>query len=110
MGDLTGENGIYTYTPSLLFFDGEVEFEYAICNVNCPDLCDTAVVKIIVDKEGDAGDLPNGITPNGDGVNDALVFDVLLANPEKFPDNEIVIFNRGGDIVFEASPYNNDWM
>lgn len=110
VGDLSGENGMYTYTPSLLFFEGDVEFEYAICNANCPDLCDTAVVKIMVDKEGDVGDLPNGITPNGDNVNDALVFDILLANPEKFPDNEIVIFNRWGNIVYQASPYQNDWV
>jgi gliding motility-associated-like protein len=54
--------------------------------------------------------VPNGITPNGDGLNDELVFDVLLNNPStEFPDNEIIIFNRWGDVVYQAKPYNNDW-
>ena len=28
---------------------------------------------------------------------------------EEFPDNEMIIFNRWGDIVFEQRPYNNEW-
>jgi len=52
----------------------------------------------------------NTITPNGDGTNDELRFEVLdNADPDFFPDNEIIIFNRWGDIVFKARPYNNDW-
>ncbi|MEL7021736.1 MAG: gliding motility-associated C-terminal domain-containing protein, partial [Bacteroidota bacterium] len=53
--------------------------------------------------------IPSGITPNGDGFNDALVFDLLENNPEQYADRELIIFNRWGDIVYTARPYTNDW-
>lgn len=49
--------------------------------------------------------VPGGVSPNGDGFNDNFV----IENLEYFPENELVIFNRWGDVVFEASPYLNDW-
>lgn len=49
--------------------------------------------------------VPSGISPNGDGMNDVLVIKDLV----KYPDNEIVIFNRWGDLVFRAKPYKNNW-
>ncbi len=93
------------------YFTGEASFDYEVCYTYCPDLCDTATVTIFVDRviEVDKDNVPNGITPNGDGINDAFIIDVLLANTDRYPDNEIVIFNRWGDIVYRASPYNNDW-
>lgn len=45
----------------------------------------------------------NGFTPNGDGVNDFFVID----NIEKYPNNNVHIFNRWGDKVFTTSKYNN---
>lgn len=91
---------------------GTIEVLYEICDNVCLDLCDTAMVVITVeaDPAADCDFVPNGITPNGDGLNDELVFDVLLNNPStEFPDNEIIIFNRWGDVVYQAKPYNNDW-
>ncbi|MFM2393924.1 MAG: hypothetical protein RLZZ546_1906 [Bacteroidota bacterium] len=46
----------------------------------------------------------NMITPNGDGSNDQLIFQGL----EAFPDNEITIYNRWGNIVFEKLRYQQD--
>jgi gliding motility-associated-like protein len=91
---------------------GVIEVPYEICDNSCPGLCDTALVIITVeaDPSADCDFVPNGITPNGDGLNDELVFDILLNNPaSEFPDNEIIIFNRWGDVVYQAKPYNNDW-
>lgn len=48
---------------------------------------------------------PNFISPNNDGINDVFKID----NLEAYPDNEIVIFDKNGRIVFQAAPYNNDW-
>ncbi len=91
---------------------GTMEVTYAICDLTCPELCDTAVLSIDIEPnpEADCDQIPNGITPNGDGVNDEFVFDILLNNPpDAFPDNEIIIFNRWGDVVYQAKPYQNDW-
>jgi gliding motility-associated-like protein len=101
-------NGVTSFFPSD-FFNGEVEFQYELCNTACPNFCDTAFVFLTVEQDIDLDNVPNGITPNGDGFNDQFVLDILLGQPDKYPDNEIVIFNRWGDIVFQAAPYLNDW-
>ncbi|PSK96914.1 DUF7507 domain-containing protein, partial [Cecembia rubra] len=49
--------------------------------------------------------IPNVITPDGDGKNDTFEIKGL----GKFVSNEIVIFNRYGDHVFQRKDYNNDW-
>ena len=49
--------------------------------------------------------IPNGFSPNGDGIND--YFEIISI--ENYPNNSIVIFNRWGNKVFEAAPYRNDW-
>jgi len=47
----------------------------------------------------------NFVTPNGDGFNDTW----LIKNIELFPTNSVIVFNVYGQIIFEASPYQNDW-
>jgi gliding motility-associated-like protein len=47
----------------------------------------------------------NTITPNGDGFNDVWV----IENVEAYPESEIIILNRYGDLVHEQSAYQNDW-
>jgi len=49
--------------------------------------------------------IPNVITPNQDGDNDSFEINGL----GNFESNEIVIFNRYGDHVFEKKDYQNDW-
>ncbi len=49
--------------------------------------------------------LPTGFSPDGDGVNDFLVFE----NLENYPENELVILNRWGSEIYNAAPYTNDW-
>ena len=49
--------------------------------------------------------IPNVFTPNGDGVNDNLVFKNLHA----FPDNKLSVLNRWGKTIFEKTGYQNDW-
>lgn len=50
-------------------------------------------------------DVPNVITPNGDGFNDVW----RIENVITYPDNQVSIFNRWGNEVFTAKNYNNDW-
>jgi len=49
--------------------------------------------------------IPDGFSPNGDGINDLFV----IRGINYFPDNEFIIFNRWGNKVFEASSYQNTW-
>ncbi|WP_316820716.1 gliding motility-associated C-terminal domain-containing protein [Pedobacter gandavensis] len=49
--------------------------------------------------------IPNVFTPNGDGKNDTFNIPAL----EKYPENELSIFNRWGSAVMEKKPYKNDW-
>lgn len=77
-----------TYTVILTSFNG-------ICS-------DTAMVII---KVGEELTIPEIFTPNGDGKNDPFYIPGLDA----FPKNSLKIYNRWGNIVYEAAPYNNDW-
>jgi len=103
--DLGG--GAFDYIPNVNYF-GDDFFEYQLCNLNCPTVCDTATVFINVSGQDGEGDCftPNVITPNGDNMNDALMFPCL----DEFPDNHIMIFNRWGDKVYETRGYQNDWF
>ena len=47
----------------------------------------------------------NIITPNDDGINDELAFQYL----EFYPNNEIFIFNRWGNLIYNAKSYDNTW-
>lgn len=49
--------------------------------------------------------IPNAFSPNGDGVNDTW----QIRNIDKFPANEVEIYNRWGNRVYRASPYRNEW-
>jgi gliding motility-associated-like protein len=50
-------------------------------------------------------EMPNGFSPNGDGDNDAFV----VRGIDAYPENELTIFNRWGNIVFQKENYQNDW-
>ncbi len=49
--------------------------------------------------------IPEGFSPNGDGINDVF----FIRGIDIYPNNTFVIFNRWGDKLFEASPYKNTW-
>jgi len=51
------------------------------------------------------GMVPNVITPNGDGKNDAFVVPNIT-----FLNWRLDIYNRWGKRVYQAEPYRNDWM
>ncbi len=90
---------------------GETSLTYRLCSLECPDRCSEARILIRVEQEKiTTEEVPNAITPNEDGVNDRFVFDILEVNPpDRFPDNELIVFNRWGDLVFQQKNYDNSW-
>jgi gliding motility-associated-like protein len=50
-------------------------------------------------------EMPNGYSPNNDGKNDYFVVRGL----EAYPSNEITIFNRWGNVVYQMNNYDNSW-
>lgn len=47
----------------------------------------------------------NAFSPNGDGTNDYF----FVANILKYPKSKLEVFNRNGKLVYQSSPYKNDW-
>jgi len=45
------------------------------------------------------------ITPNGDGDNELFLINCI----EEFPDNQLEVYNRWGQLVYEAQNYDNSW-
>jgi gliding motility-associated-like protein len=50
-------------------------------------------------------DYSDGITPNGDGVNDLWT----IAFIELYPENVVEIYNRWGELLFQVQGYQQDW-
>ena len=46
----------------------------------------------------------NGLSPNGDGMNDFLMLDCV----DKFPDNVVRVYDRDGNLVFQVRGYDNE--
>jgi len=61
--------------------------------------------KSIVLTQPNALEMPSGISPNNDNDNDFFV----IRGIEAYPDNDISIFNRWGNIVFQQNDYANEW-
>lgn len=51
------------------------------------------------------GMIANLFTPNGDGINDTWYIQNIL----NFPDNEVLVYNIYGNLVFNKKGYTNDW-
>jgi gliding motility-associated-like protein len=48
---------------------------------------------------------PEGFSPNGDGKNDFFTIKGIL----DFPENELTIYNRWGEKVFESTEQSKGW-
>ena len=87
------------YIPFKDVCDVKDEFTYLISNGYTIDEA-TVTVEIICNKFM----VYNGITPNNDGLNDNLIIDGI----EKYPNNEVTVFNRWGNKVYSKKSYSND--
>ena len=102
-GTLTlNKNGDFEYISNVKYI-GEDEFTYQICSVACPNICSVEIVAKINVLQ-DVAKIPNVLTPNGDGMNDAMIVDYPFTGNEKA---ELYIFNEWGHEVYRAVPYDN---
>jgi gliding motility-associated-like protein len=90
----------YAYYVPISEYWGRDSFVYILCNLTG---CDTAKVWIDV-QEGNKMVVYNGFSPNNDGINDRLI----IRGIEKYPNNEVVIYNRWGNEIFRRKSYSND--
>ena len=91
----------YILNPSLLVPGATTV--YTLVAYNNANVCSSSdAVTIIVEKRIV---IPNVITVNGDGTNDTWD----IANIENFPDVEILIYNRWGNLVWKSSGYPKQW-
>jgi len=65
----------------------------------------TDSVTVYVTSSGDELVFPNTFTPNGDGKNDVW----YIGGLSRFPANRLTVFNRWGNQVYDAQPYENNW-
>jgi gliding motility-associated-like protein len=49
--------------------------------------------------------IPQGFSPDKDGINDYFV----IRGIEDYPDNELTIYNRWGNLIFHMKGYDNSW-
>lgn len=90
-------NGTFDYKPVPSFF-GIDTFSYRICDVQCPNTCDSANVVIEVTTDFECF-IPEAISPNGDGINDFM--NIRCVN--SYPDAILRVFSRWGNLVYEGS-------
>ncbi len=76
--------------------DGITNGEEVSGSSNPLDPCDPKSCSVVI---------PNAFTPDGDGINEVWVIEGI----EKYPDNQLTIYNRWGNLVFSADSYLNTW-
>nr|WP_280959751.1 Ig-like domain-containing protein [Anaerophaga thermohalophila] len=108
-GNATIDNsGNVVYDP---FFDfsGTDALIYEICNTDNPENCSTAELFIKVEEpveeDIDGIRIPEGFSPDGDGINDYFV----IEGSEKYSRISVRIYNRWGALIYKDNNYNNDW-
>jgi gliding motility-associated-like protein len=95
-------DGTNIYTPDAGYV-GIDHYIYRIWDNDVIPSSDTALVTIVI--EPNKLSVPNGFSPDGDGVNETFVIQGL----EAYPDAGLQIYNRWGNLVYEKVPYDNKW-
>ncbi len=111
-GSITGTYQSFTWSPATNLDNplllqpistATVDVQYVlsvVSNSNCGTSTDTVSVKIYKGIF-----IPNAFSPNGDGLNDTWNIPALAA----YPDFELFVFDRYGEVVFKSSRTNQPW-
>lgn len=115
---LTGGNGNVEYTwyqntpgtitpmpgGSILLSQGGNGGMFVVPAIDECYIISTDTANIVIDDC--KPEIPNIITPNGDGINDYLI----IKNLDRHPGTRLTIFNRWGQEVYNTADYKNDWQ
>jgi gliding motility-associated-like protein len=104
-GEVVKKDGKYYLRPNR-FFSGTDTVNYIICFGKCSNECKNGQVIINFTKEISC-DLPNIITPNGDGVNDAFI--VACSGSDEWGSVDFLLFDQWGNEVYRNQNYQNDF-
>lgn len=95
-------DGSITYSPKERR-SGTDQFIYQVCDAL--NDCASATVTVVTYDAGII--IPEGFSPNGDGINELLIFKGLVEN---YPKSQLYIFTRAGQLVYQNQQgYQNDW-
>lgn len=112
---LQGSGGVsYYWTPSS-YIDDDIsqtpivwpltDMTYSVEVTDIYGCKDTAFVLVTVNPNLLNIEIPNLMTPNGDGYNDMW----LIKNIESYDESEVYVFDAYGKVIYQSTPYNNDW-
>ncbi len=93
----TNQNPSHTYTEF-------TDFQVRLIVTSSDGCLDTVTQTVSIANDKDLF-IPTGFSPNADGVNDNMVIKGL----EFYPQSELMIFNRWGDLVYQKTNYDNTW-
>lgn len=107
-------NPSHVYERANTNLDGYYDLKLHVVNENG---CDSLIEVRIPIKEAEL-QIPNVITPNGDGKNDVFLIinkkktgspeDTKITN--EFQSMELIVFDRWGRKIYENSNYKSDWI
>jgi gliding motility-associated-like protein len=84
-----------------IVFGGREALKLQVCDQNL--VCSQQ--DIVIEVVGEVV-VFNGLSPDGDGINDEMIIQYVDILPNAL-ENRVVILNRWGDVVFEIENYNN---
>lgn len=111
-GSPSGPSGAtFSWQPDSLLNDpslanpvaSPIQTTWFVLTVTTPDGCvsiDSALVTVLPEVV-----IPTGFTPNGDGYNDTWIIDFI----DLFPQVEVEVYNRWGELLFRSVGYQQPW-
>ncbi len=98
-----GESTVF-YSPGK-GYSGADSIKYSICDEDGDYGYAWIIIDLLHDSSSNEIFVPNGFSPNGDGINDYFV----VPDFDNASNVKLTVFSQWGNIVYENSNYKNDW-
>lgn len=99
----TGGNAIDAGTP---LQDGETYHAALVASAGCESTIRLEVTVTLNICEEDDIAIPDGFSPNDDGINDEFV---IINLPERYPNFRLQIYNRYGNVLYRGNANTPNW-